>query len=97
MTFLDQRQSFFQPSLKPDIPQLQQHFDIQNREFEEPNAPEGFIDEAGNLRLLKFNDILVDAVRESITRRGTCEKICLSQKPRKKKRARKQPLKLLGK
>lgn len=79
------------------FPPHQQQFDAQSRHLEEPNAPQGFIDESGNVCLLQPNDRVDRTANESISRHGTREKTRPVQKRRKKKKAKQQAKKEFGK
>lgn len=80
-----------------NFPLHQQQFDTQSRRFEEPQAPQGFIDETGSLCLLEFEEKVDGVVKEPKTRHGTREKSRSSQKRRKKKKTKQQAKKELGK
>lgn len=86
-----------QSALQINFPQHQQQFDTKSRRLEEPQAPQGFIDESGNLCLLELNDNVDGTAKESISRHGAREKARSSQKRRKKKKAKQQAKKELGK
>lgn len=87
-----------QSALQINFPLHQQQFDTKSRRLEEPQAPQGFIDESGNLCLLELNDNVDGIAKESTSCHGTCEKARSLQKRRKKKKkAKQQAKKELGK
>ncbi|CRK90037.1 CLUMA_CG003761, isoform A, partial [Clunio marinus] len=96
VTFLDQHQQhqhflLQQSALQIEFPQhQQQHFEIPSRHLEEPQAPQGYIDESGNLCLLQTAERVDRPNKQSSSRHGTREKTRPSQKRRKKKRVRQQ-------
>lgn len=86
-----------QSALQINFPVHQQQFDAQSRHLEEPNAPQGFIDESGNVCLLQAEDTVDITAKESVSRHGTREKTRPVQKRRKKKRVKQPAKKELGK
>lgn len=91
-----------QSALQINFPLHQQHFDTaQSRHLEEPQAPQGFIDESGNLCLLQLSetvDGVASAAKHSTSRHGASrEKTRSSQKRRKKKKVKQQAKREFGK